>query len=194
MASLIRRLCLTSAAGFWDLGHKVFRSTPESFPARFIPGDAFDESFLESGPIADSFTLSTISKLDIASLTSLTPLRGKLSAIYNANLFHLFDEEKQEILAKKLASLLSPEPGSLIFGAHLAKTGSKGTVNATIKHQTVQKIDVFCHCPESWNDLWEGIFGAGNVEVTTLMSRLDLKDLEFSGDSDNFMIWSVRHL
>ncbi|THH16275.1 hypothetical protein EW146_g4351 [Bondarzewia mesenterica] len=36
--------------GLWNLGHDLFRSTPESFPVPFIEGDVFDPSFLEAVP------------------------------------------------------------------------------------------------------------------------------------------------
>jgi len=39
--------------------------------------------------------------------------------MYASLLFHLFSEEKQLHLLRALAGLLSPEPGSMIFGLHI---------------------------------------------------------------------------
>jgi hypothetical protein len=58
-------------------------------------------------------------------------------------LFHLFDEEKQLALAKQLANLLSPEPGSIISGVH-------GGLNTKDMKLSYSRRQMFCHWPESW--------------------------------------------
>ncbi|EKM60738.1 uncharacterized protein PHACADRAFT_84487, partial [Phanerochaete carnosa HHB-10118-sp] len=112
---------------FWGIGHKVFKSTPESFPVKFIASDAFDDTFLTySGIIATLKSLDTPAAgseqpVDLSALTSLTPLRGRVSVIYASSFFHLFDGERQSELASRLASLLVPAPGSFIFGSHIGR-------------------------------------------------------------------------
>lgn len=81
--------------------------------------------------------------------------------------FHLFDELKQRALAHRLAGLLSPLPGSMIFGRHVAGT-SKGTKEATPTEANQPAVRVFCHSPESWAALWDGdVFEKDTVRVET---------------------------
>ncbi|KAF5359213.1 hypothetical protein D9756_003133 [Leucocoprinus leucothites] len=106
---------------FWQWGHELYRTSPSTFPAGFVPGDAFNPQILS---LNDPFYLpppTTPKPTNLSSLTSLNPLKGHVSAIHTSLLFHLFDEEKQLDLARRLASLLSPEEGSMIFGGHYAR-------------------------------------------------------------------------
>ncbi|PIL22771.1 hypothetical protein GSI_15465 [Ganoderma sinense ZZ0214-1] len=154
---------------FWELGHKLFKSTPETFPVPFIPGDAFDPAFLR--PTAP-FTVSNPPRHprpDLATLTSLNPLRGHVSAIHASSFFHLFDEERQAQLARSLACLLSPEPGSMLLGAHrgLVEAG----VRKEVRRGNASTIQLFGHSPESWKELWDGqVFEKGTVKVDALLS------------------------
>ncbi|KAK1232141.1 hypothetical protein PQX77_004742 [Marasmius sp. AFHP31] len=144
---------------FWGLGHELFKSTPETFPATFVSGDAFDKAFISGrGPCAEA---PTGPLPDLKTLTSFIPLQGRITAIHVANVFHLFNKEKQLELAQALSSLLSPVPGSVIFGSHAAKevpgeyTNHRGETN-------------FAHNPESWKELWDGgVFPAGSIQVRT---------------------------
>ncbi|KAJ6448921.1 hypothetical protein C8R45DRAFT_1224572 [Mycena sanguinolenta] len=145
---------------FWDLGHDLFRSTPESFPATFLPGDALDDAFLAQHPLPDAPLASPAP--DLHTLTSLSPLRARLSAIHSASVFHLFSEADQLRLACKLAGLLVPKAGSMIWGCHGAQA-TKGYVEGAGRN-------MFCHSPESWRALWDGeVFPKGNVKVQTHM-------------------------
>jgi hypothetical protein len=165
------------AAEFWDLGHKLFKSTPSSFPVRFLAGDALDPSFLPSLPPLYSPPSGMAPSLN--SLTSLAPLHGRTSVIFAASFFHLFGEEKQLHVAKALAGLLSPEPGSIIFGLHIGQPepGTKGR-------------SMFCHSPESWGKLWDGqVFKQGSVTV-----EARLKVMEMFGESHHLMYWSVKRV
>ncbi|KAI6027451.1 hypothetical protein BKA83DRAFT_4229060 [Pisolithus microcarpus] len=131
---------------FWEFGHALFRTTPQSFPATFLAGDALDPDFLSplpGNPGSPEF-------LDLSTLTTLNPLKGKVSAIYARSLFHLFNEDQQCQLAHSLGSLLSPQPGSVIFGSHMGNV-EKGT----IKHKAIGGQDsTFFHSPQSWKELW----------------------------------------
>lgn len=91
----------------------------------------------------------------------MVPLTHRVSVIHASSFFHLFNEERQTIVARRLASLLSPEPGSIICGSHIgAKV--KGTAPSAM-----QKIN-FGHSPESWNELWDGvIFKKGSVKCVS---------------------------
>ncbi|EKM48276.1 uncharacterized protein PHACADRAFT_266453 [Phanerochaete carnosa HHB-10118-sp] len=185
-------------AELWDVGHKVFKSTPESFPVKFVAGDVFDDAFLaRSGPVAtpeaaDALVAGSEPSIDLSALTSLTPLRGKLSAIYASSLFHLFDEERQSELARRLASLLSPTPGSFIFGAHIGNP-EKGLILDYLTANAPAGTRMFCHSPESWKALWEGIFGEGKVETNAVLTTAQRPDTPVGVKTD-FMAWSVKRL
>jgi hypothetical protein len=121
------------------------------------------------------------------SLTSLTPLQGRVSAIMSCAFFHLFDEAKQLQAARQLASLLSPLPGSVIFGAH-------GTmlVNGIREHSLGE---AFCHSPESWKELWNGnVFEKGTVSVEVDVKLVDMGPGRGIQDQNIWMSWSVTRL
>ncbi|KAJ7158914.1 hypothetical protein C8R46DRAFT_809982, partial [Mycena filopes] len=169
---------------FWDLGHKLFRSTPESFPVTFLAGDAFDAQFLTlQSPATEA--LDPIAP-DLSSLKSLNDLRGHLSAIHSASLFHLFSEPDQLQLARKLAGLLSPLPGSIIFGCHGAQPTKGPTLGSRGRH-------MFCHSPDSWRDMWDSeVFDSGSVEIRTVLKNVGhilnpITDF-------HMMFWSVKRL
>ncbi len=107
---------------FWDIGHQLFRSTPESFPVHFVAGDILDPSFVSPrDPVYDDESPSVDANVSIPELRSLTPLLGRVSFIHTASLFHLFSEADQLVVAKRFASLLSPALGSMIFGWHAGR-------------------------------------------------------------------------
>ncbi|CDO72721.1 hypothetical protein BN946_scf184990.g4 [Trametes cinnabarina] len=115
---------MQSATEYWDLGHRLFRSTSESFPAKFVPGDVFDPAHITVTPPFYAPPVDTLP--DLSALTSLNPSRGHVSAIHSSAFFHLFDEEKQEHIARAMGGLLSPEPGSIILGTHSASRNLNG--------------------------------------------------------------------
>ncbi|KAF7791684.1 hypothetical protein EIP86_002707 [Pleurotus ostreatoroseus] len=172
---------------FWAAGHQLFNTTQETFPVPFIPGDAFDPAFLKPSPIPGVKPSEPLPPL--ATLTSLTPLIGRLSAVHASSFFHLFPEDKQLQLARLLAPLLSPEPGSMLFGAHggLSQKGLR-------ERQNSHGVPMFCHSPESWKDLWETqIFSPGQVRVDAFLQQRIRKDLPAESRSF-FLVWSVTRL
>ncbi|KAF8905736.1 hypothetical protein CPB84DRAFT_1835288 [Gymnopilus junonius] len=165
-------------AGFWRYGHELFKSTPETFTAAFIPG-----------------SLNT--------LTSLTPLRHRISAIHASAFFHLFSEERQLVLAKRLAVLLLPKSGSIIFGQHVVMPVKGIRTESGIPQSD---YSMFCHSPESWRTLWvEEVFGPHQdvrvsmyTEVTEVggnaISDSKTSENEQSGVKFHIMSWSIRVL
>ncbi|KAF8896601.1 hypothetical protein BD779DRAFT_1618700 [Infundibulicybe gibba] len=175
---------------FWDYGHELFRTTPKKFPATFIAGDAFDPSFI--APRAPFYSAPKTPLPSLTGLKSLAPLQGHLSAIHASGFFHLFDEEKQLELAHILASLLSPLPGSVIFGAHggLFKKGFHPEVDKS------SGVYMFCHSSKSWEELWDGIiFKKGTVRVKSILRPMERRDL-IALDCSVFhvMSWSVTRV
>jgi len=180
-------LTLYRVTGFLDLGHKLFRTTPDTYPAKFLAGDAFDDAHLSlttpvpSGPPPQ-----------VSSVNTLTELRGHVSAIFASALFQLFDEERQFELGIRLAGLLDPRPGSIIFGSQ-----SGGPVKG---HRLDPFGNTFCHSAESWTQMWEEqIFKKGQVEVSTVLRELEVnaegREVP-AGEGTKFywLSWSVERL
>ncbi|KAA1474305.1 hypothetical protein DENSPDRAFT_882696 [Dentipellis sp. KUC8613] len=181
---------------FMDLGHELFRTTPETLPITFIPGDIFDPAHLDAVP---PFTVThppTQPRPNLPShaLTSLNPLRGHVSAIHASAFFHLFTADQQRAIAHKVAALLAPQPGSVIFGDHMGLRAPGFFVN-----DEAPGWRIFCHSPESWAQLWDGeVFEKGTVRVQVDLGPLPfvvsdgaggLRKTEFT-----FLRWSVTRL
>ncbi|THH28427.1 hypothetical protein EUX98_g5754 [Antrodiella citrinella] len=176
---------------FWDLGHTLFKSTPESFPVPFLAGDVFDSNFLSVVP--PFTTKPTAPAPSLKDITSLTPLNGHLSAIHASAFFHLFDEAGQTIVAKAFAGLLSPEPGSIIFGSHRGEL-QKGYRTKAHKDDRER----FGHSPETWQEMWhKDVFGEGKVKTWAILKETERKDMEeHFGPGVKFylLVWSVTRL
>ncbi|KAF9061466.1 hypothetical protein BDP27DRAFT_1385368 [Rhodocollybia butyracea] len=104
-----------------------------------------------------------------------------------------FTKESPPSTPYLLPVLLSPEPGSMIFGVHGSRR-EKG-----FWHPTGSERYMFCHSPDSWKDLWEGLFGKGSVEVKAqLRKEIGGDDLfgTYPGNKDPYhvMEWSVTRL
>jgi hypothetical protein len=154
---------IKSCTEFWDLGHKLFRSSAASFPATFILADLLDEAQISPGPRSSDTP-------DLANMSSLNQLRGHVTVIHASALFHLFSEEKQRALALALGSLLAPVSGASIFG------WSTGLMEAGfIEFETsVSHPRQFCHSPTSWEALWNGVvFPKGSVKVEARVRDFD---------------------
>ncbi|KAH9990200.1 hypothetical protein BJV74DRAFT_837123 [Russula compacta] len=148
---------------FWELGHKLFRSSATSFPATFIQADLLDQTQLNPEPPSGGGP-------DLINLSPLNQLRGHVTAIHASALFHLFSEEKQRALALALGSLLAPVSGATIFGwsTGLTEVGY-ADFDGIISHPRQ-----FCHSPSSWEALWNGVvFPKGSVKVEARLSDFD---------------------
>ncbi|OJA09532.1 hypothetical protein AZE42_06994, partial [Rhizopogon vesiculosus] len=169
---------------FWNLGHKLYNTSPGTSPAHFVGGDAFKPEILAVAP-PSTRTTGTPSP-DLSNLTSLNPLHGRVSVIHATTFFHLFEEDRQLHMARALAGLLSPEPGSIIFGGH---TGAqeKGIVNQVFGGL---EIGMFAHSPESWIAMWDGeVFEKGMVKV-----EAEFREVISSGERYPLLLWSVTRL
>ncbi|KAF5389546.1 hypothetical protein D9757_004164 [Collybiopsis confluens] len=168
---------------FWDVGHELFKSTPNSFPAHFIPGDLFDDAVLTTAPISSDPQESDLKLAKLQNLTSLTPLRHRVSVIYACNLFHLFTAERQVELAKRLASLLEPSSGSIIFGSHGVSPYPRRT----------QPDGVSFHTAESFADMWKEVFEPGTVEISWKIKSKPQRKFSAFGRWD-IIWWSITYL
>ena len=156
---------------------------------RFVQGNVFDPDHLSIAPPFTTNSPPIASAPDLRTLTSLNSLRGHVSAIYASYFFHLFAEDAQLRLARALAGLLSPEPGSMIFGKQCGLPESG--------HLDVPSVlrRIFCHDPRSWSELWDGeVFPKGTVKVVAFVSEPP-KD-ETYPELNTFLLlnWSVTRL
>jgi hypothetical protein len=179
-----------------SLGHKLFNTTQETYSIAFVPGDVFDPNHLEitSPLVTAQAPPEDRPSPDLLSLTSLNPLHGRVFAIHASAIFHLFGEEKQLQLARALAGLLSPEPGSIICGVQRAAPEKKGFELSIVG----EGHRMWFHSPESWTELWDGlVFEKGVVKVQTELTQVDWKKLQPDAPKDEtitFMLWSVIRL
>ncbi|KAJ7054082.1 hypothetical protein C8F01DRAFT_1211925 [Mycena amicta] len=178
--------------GFWNLGHELFKSNPENFPIKFLAGDALNPAFLEPAPPFKSVDEVETVPPSLSSLNSLTPLRGHVSAIHISSVFHLFFEAEQTKLARALAGLLSPVPGSVIFGSHTGRT-EKGF---NLEGLCSGGHHMFCHSPSSLEAMWGEVFPKGMVKVEVELKprqrQVDFHDLE--SKELGRLVWCVTRL
>ncbi|PBL03853.1 hypothetical protein ARMGADRAFT_1095995 [Armillaria gallica] len=171
---------------FWELGHRLFKSTAETFPARFIPADIFQLKGLTREDVP-------VSVPELTKVQSLVDLRGNISAIHISSFFHLFDEEQQSEIANILAALLSSEAGSMIFGSHVGRRekGFRIEVDSSGGHTR----NMFCHSPESWRSLWDGeIFPKGTVHVDAFLRERGCADIVEPGATLYVLFWCITIL
>jgi hypothetical protein len=179
---------------FWDLGHRLFKTTPDTFPVTFVPGNVFDPEHLNTVPLFTADSPPVTRAPDLRTLTSLNPLQGHVSAIYASSFFHLFSEDAQLSLARALAGLLSPQPGSMIFGKQigLPESGHEEEVSSIRRR-------LFCHTSRSWSELWDGeVFPKGTVKVLAFVTEIPKDEVVkiFPGAkySAHLLVWSVTRL
>jgi len=174
---------------FWQCGHDLFKTTPTSFPAAFVAGDVFDDSMI--APRAPFYEKPETPRPTLNTLTSLTPLQGHISAIHASSFFHLFDEARQEVLVRRVATLLSPEPGSVIFGLH-GGLPEKG-LPAEIAGRPGRRM--FCHSPDSWRELWDGqVFSKGTVQVEATLKEYNRPGSWLKTGAFYPLIWSITRI
>jgi hypothetical protein len=176
---------------FWELGHKLYKSNPSSLGVKFLAGNILDETFIGSGTITYGSTPKEIT-VDLNSLTSLAPLQGCISFISASCLFHLFPEAEQLEIARQFAALLSPEPGSMIFGIQVGLLEKGARTNKAIGN-------IFCHSNDSWKQLWDGeVFQKGSVKVeaeTIKQSEGEILGPDPEREDDYYlMLWSITRL
>jgi hypothetical protein len=134
-------------------------------------GDIFDLTTTRQPPLTP-----TPNPIDLRSLTSLTQLKGRVSAVYAGLFFHLFTEDQQRDLAYRVGPLLSKQPGSTIFGVHLGlpKKGFQPPLEGISR------------------ELWDGqVFSKGSVRVD---AELVSGELVGYPSAWSFLQWSVVRL
>lgn len=173
-------------------------STQESLPVSFIPGDVLDGSFIREGTISYQKTDNFVKSVpELQGLKSFIPLEGKIGFIHVSNFFHLFTEAEQLHLARCLASLLSPTPGSMIFGAHVSRPEKGFRTEAPPPAPGYLGNRMFCHSAASWTAMWDGeVFAKGTVKVEAVVVEQQREDLVVLDPGVKFyqIVWSVIRL
>ncbi|KAG9120534.1 hypothetical protein FRC07_003932, partial [Ceratobasidium sp. 392] len=169
---------------FWDLGFKLFKDDPTTFPVPFLQGDFFSNDFLN--PTASK----SVVRPDLLKLNSLTDLLGHVDVIHASAFFHLFSEEDQRKIAERCVALLSRVPGATIFGSHVGglEPGIYDNIGGANRK-------MFCHSPQSWETLWKELFGETPIHVVATLEDKETKSPlmchgPLAGERRS-MIWSV---
>ncbi|KIJ46342.1 hypothetical protein M422DRAFT_165297 [Sphaerobolus stellatus SS14] len=179
--------------GFAELAHKLYQTTPDTYPVPFLAGDIFDPTFLSPQNLTSKKSSRNLKPPVLKDLKTLSPLKGHVSIIHAAWLFHLFGEQKQRQLASLLASLLSPLPGSMIVGSHLDLPDTEGNKKGGFRWSDKEMM-VFAHSPTSWRALWEDIFGTGKVRVESWVGRWKSPWATSGGPERYLHTWKVTRL
>lgn len=113
--------------------------------------------------------------------------------IHASLFFHLFDEKKQLDLARRVAGLLSPESGSMIFGGHYGRP-EEGTRTEVLADGLIHTQ--FWHSPKSWKNLWEEqVFRKRSVRVEVEWTVDELSFMECARDGTfYYMKWCITRL
>ncbi|SCV68505.1 BQ2448_626 [Microbotryum intermedium] len=191
-------------ARFLALGHQLFRDEPSS-PSTpvFLADDLFSTSFLTAPAAEPSSPSSASPPPALKSLTSLTPLLGRVRHIHCGSLFHLFGEERQAQLAHKLFALLSPTTGSTIFGSQLGSSiaSLRDRYRLSDNADPEAEDQAWCHSPESWKKLWADLAEERKVQLrvtTALEDRTGCKAMPIINDIHeykiNILVWCVTVL
>jgi hypothetical protein len=109
-----------------------------------MEGDIFDSAILDTTSAPPTPEAPPLLSLE----NSLTGMQNHISVIHISMVFHLFLKDKQLELARRLAALLSPLPGSIIFGSQI------GLPVPGIHTRNTSGLQMFCHSPDSWRTLW----------------------------------------
>jgi hypothetical protein len=102
---------------FFDLGYKLWKDKG-ACDIVFIRDNVFEIP----DPTINQTAPEEPSSLDgnaLSQVTKLAQLVGRVKFLFTHSVFHLFNQQKQEEMARKIATLIRHTPGSVIFGAHI---------------------------------------------------------------------------
>jgi SAM-dependent methyltransferase len=144
---------------FIELGYKLFKDR-DKLHAKFLVADILDPS------------------------SRLQDLRGQVDMVYTGSFFHLWGLQQQKEVSRLVASLLRPQPGSMILGRQM------GSVDAFEK--TSATGTMFRHNVDSFKKLWKEV-GDDLGVVFNVEARLEkLNDDHFRGDDSKRIYFSIR--
>lgn len=154
----------------------------------FVPGNVFDPDHLSIVPPFTAKFPPITTAPDLSTLVSLNPLCGHVSAIFVSSFFHLFPGDAQLRAARAVAGLLSPAPGSMIFGKQIGLPEDYKVSSASRQFRT----------PQSWSELWDGeVFPKGTVRVLAFVTEVPKDEVSKILPEAKFLYmltWSVTRL
>lgn len=170
---------------FW--GVDLRKLILDGYPAKNTHGvDIYDWSIVSS----KLFTKSTPTKFLVEDIfapeylegnSELSQLKGSINHIFLGSVFHLFEEEQQIDLARRISRLWKRDNGKgVIFG--LQRGMVDGEEGFEKNHLGVHLNKMYAHSPRSWAKLWkETIFpGDDGIKVEAIYRP-----------EDKFLIWAV---
>lgn len=125
---------------FIDLGYDLFRDR-DTLSSRFFEGDILAPQFDDDDDNNNNHTQNPFHSL----------LR-KTDIIHASLFFHLFTLSSQQLISKRLLTLLRPEPGSLILGRQTANV-NPGVYTHGSRHSS--QPGMWRHDVQSWTKMWE---------------------------------------
>jgi hypothetical protein len=155
---------------FLDLGccfgQEIRRLISDGVPAEYTYGSDLRREFVDLGydlfqdrdREGEKINFLTANIFDDDS--SLNELNGKISIVYTGSFFHLFNWSEQFDVAKRIVTILKPEPGVLLCGRQVGNTspgeyaaGGYGGEKSRYRHD-----------PKSWADFWDEVGEATNTK------------------------------
>lgn len=122
----------------------------------------------------------------------LDALNGKVSVVYAAAFFHLFDRPEQLSLAKRVVTLLSSKPGSMVLGRQT------GNINAgRYEHKTNDGGYMFRHNERSWKELWDEVGSETGTKwdvYVELKMTARMRNPRFTSEGVRQMYFCVKRL
>jgi len=128
---------------------------------------------------------------------SLAPYKGKFKYIHASSLFHLFSEEDQKKAAEHLAVLLSPMPGSMIFGSHAGRLEKGLRTEAPPPAPGIIGNQMFCHSPSSWTDMWKAVIPGDKIRIVAELAELSKENSAHISSTNTVFYrleWSVTRM
>ena len=121
---------------YLQLGHKLYEDK-DTCPITFFSADIVNLAMPSN--IECATVHLDLAKFNIKDVSSFEQLWGRVTHIYTGMLFHLFDEEIQYEIAKRLALLLDrrPSSGAIIFGIHEGREPAGRIENFTSRDRLV---------------------------------------------------------
>lgn len=95
---------------FITAGYDLYRDN-DTTPVRFIAADIF------TAPAAFEQPALSTSETALDQMIGLGDLQGTLTHVGAMLVFHLFDEQSQYEIAKRIVAMLKRETGAVVFGA-----------------------------------------------------------------------------
>ncbi|KAI6105304.1 hypothetical protein EV401DRAFT_1873750, partial [Pisolithus croceorrhizus] len=154
-------------SGFIDLGYRLYGDC-DFCKIRFFPGDILQlENLASTDPNNDHSLLKDVN--------NLSQLCTRVEYVYAGSLFHFFDEEVQESIANRMASLVDARKETGWAAIFREATYERGLTPRSSPSPR------YIHSPASWERMWRRVLGEDtNIEVVATLRPLEDPSLHWS--------------